>query len=124
MTRPRHLTRVPDTTESVTVDTFAARLSDKVLRCRELGHHWRPLVATWEAESRSFHRVMTCPSCHTERRQVLSARGGVLSNSYVYPRGYLATNVDGMTGARDVYRLEAVIRTLDAADIKAVRKAM
>jgi hypothetical protein len=122
----RHLARVPDEdTGPIPVDTFAARLTDKVLRCRELGHQWRPLNATWEPESRSFHRSLRCPSCHTERRQVLNAHGGVVSNGYVYPAGYLATHVEGaLTGRRDVFRLEAVIRTMDAADIRAIRKAV
>lgn len=122
----RHLQRVPnDATEPVPVDTFAARLSDRVLRCRELGHQWRPLVATWEPESRTFHRAMRCPSCHTERRQTLNAHGGIVSNAYVYPDGYLAKNVEGsLTGRRDVYRLEAVIRTMDDADVRQIRKAI
>jgi hypothetical protein len=121
---PRHLTRVPDDdSEPIPVDTFAARLSDKWLRCRELGHQWRPLVASWEPESRTFHRALRCPSCHTERRQILGARGSVVSNSYVYPRGYLATNVEGaVSGRRDVFRLESVVRTLDEADVKRIRR--
>lgn len=122
----RHLRRVPDdSTEPIPVDTFAARLTDKALRCRELGHQWRPLVATWEPESRSFHRRLRCPSCTTERVQVLNSRGGVVSNHYVYPRGYLATHVEGMLrGSRDVFRLEAVIRTMDESDIRKIRKAI
>ena len=122
----RHLTRVPDEdTAPIAVDTFAARLTDKVLRCRELGHQWRPLNASWEPESRSFHRSLRCPSCHTERRQVLNAHGGVVSNGYVYPAGYLATHVEGsLSGRRDVFRLEAVIRTMDPTEIRAIRKAV
>jgi len=113
-----------DTSEPIPVDAFAARLPDKVLRCRELGHQWRPLVATWEAETRTFHRSLRCPSCHTERRQVLNSRGGVVSNGYVYPDGYLAKHVEGIVGGRDVFRLEAVIRTMDASDIRAIRKVI
>lgn len=126
MARRRHLTRVTDeTTEPIAVDTFAARLSDRVLHCRELGHTWRPLVAAWEPESRTFVRTMRCPSCRTERRQILNAHGGIVSNGYVYPDGYLAKGVEGgLSGRRDVYRLEAVIRTLDAADVRAIRKAI
>lgn len=122
----RHLRRVTDEPGGlIPVDTFAARLTDKVLRCRELGHQWRPLVATWEPDSRTFHRALRCPSCHTERRQVLNAHGGVVSNGYVYPAGYLATNVEGgHGGARDVYRLEAVVRTMDASEVRKIRKAV
>jgi hypothetical protein len=118
----RHLRRVPDNeSDPIPVDTFAARLSDRLLHCRELGHQWRPLVATWEPESRTFHRALRCPSCKTERRQVLNARGGVVSNGYVYPKGYLATHVEGMQGGRDVFRLEAVIRTMDDRDVRRIR---
>jgi hypothetical protein len=122
----RHLSRVPDDPKQpVTVDTFAARLSDKALHCRELGHTWRPLVASWEPESRTFHRALRCSSCRTERRQVLNSHGGVVSNGYVYPEGYLASNVEGvLSGRRDVFRLEAVIRTMDDADVRAIRKAV
>jgi hypothetical protein len=56
---------------------------------------------------------------------VLNAHGGVVSNGYVYPAGYLATHVEGaLTGRRDVFRLEAVIRTLDEADVRRIRKAV
>lgn len=120
----RHLAAVASSTEPVQADTFAARLSDKALHCRELGHVWRPLVATWEADARAFHRRLRCASCRTERVQVLTARGHVVSNRYVYPDGYLATHVLGMTGARDTFRLEAILRTLDDADIRRVRKAV
>jgi hypothetical protein len=125
MTKPRrHLSAAPPT-EHVTVDVFAARLTDKALHCRELGHTWRPMVARWEPDSRSFHRRLRCGTCRTERVQVLNQRGGVVSNHYVYPEGYLATNVEGgMTGRRDVFRLEAVIRSLDDSEIRAVRKAV
>ena len=122
--RKRHLAAAPPA-ESVTPDVFAARLSDAALHCRELGHTWRPLVARWEAESRSFHRRLRCPKCKTERVQLLSSRGHVVSNHYVYPDGYLAKNVEGaVSGRRDVYRLEAVIRQLDEDDMRAVRRAV
>lgn len=123
MAKRRHLTRVPDEDAGpIPVDTFAARLSDRALHCRELGHVWRPLTASWEPESRSFHRALRCSSCHTERRQILTAHGGVVSNSYVYPRGYLATNVEGVGGHRDAFRLEAIIRTMDDRDVKRIRR--
>lgn len=120
----RHLAAVAEDKAPVQADTFASRLSDKALHCRELGHVWRPLVASWEEDARAFHRRLRCTSCRTERVQVLSARGHVLSNRYLYPDGYLATHVVGMTGARDLFRLEAVLRTLGDSEIRAVRKAV
>jgi hypothetical protein len=122
-TKSRHLTAAPDT-PTITADTFAARLSDKALHCRELGHTWRPLVARWEPESRSFHRRLRCSSCRTERVQTLNQRGHVVTNHYVYPDGYLATHVEGMTGARDLFRLEAVVRSLSESEARAVRRAV
>ena len=119
---PRHLRPVEDTAP-IAADVFASRLSDKALHCRELGHTWRPLAASWDAEARAFDRRLRCSSCRTERRQVLTATGHVVSNGYVYPAGYLATHVEGMTGARDLFRLEAVLRTLDDREIRAIRKA-
>lgn len=122
--RRRHLRAAPPS-ETVTPDVFAARLTDAALHCRELGHTWRPMTARWEPESRSFHRRLRCSKCRTERVQLLSSRGHVVSNHYVYPDGYLAKNVEGgLTGRRDVYRLEAVIRSLDESEIRAVRKAV
>ena len=124
MATRRHL-RVADDDGPVAVDTFAARLTDKALHCRELGHTWRPLVASWDASARAFDRRLRCSSCRTERIQILSAHGAVVSNHYRYPDGYLATNVDGgVAGRRDVFRLEAVLRTLDDGDVKAIRKAV
>ena len=126
MAKARHLAAVSrDPAETVSADVFSSRLSDKALHCRELGHTWRPLVASWEAESRTFHRRLRCPSCRTERVQVLSAHGGVLSNGYRYPDGYLATHVEGgVAGRRDLFRLEAVLRVLPDAEIRAARKAV
>jgi len=55
----------------------------------------------------------------------LSAHGAVVSNGYVYPTGYLATHVEGVgRGGRDVFRLEAVIRSMGEADVRAIRKAI
>jgi hypothetical protein len=125
MARRRHLASVKQSAEPVQVDTFAARLSDKALHCRELGHVWRPLAASWDPDARAFDRRLRCASCRTERVQVLTARGAVVSNRYVYATGYLASHVEGgVAGRRDVFRLEAIIRTLDDADIKRVRKAV
>lgn len=98
---------------AVTLDRFAHSLPDKVLHCRELGHNWRPMVARFDESSGSFDRRLRCPSCRTVRIQVLSRYGGIVSNRYVYPDGYLAANVSEHPGNnRDVYRLESLTRAL------------
>lgn len=100
---------------AVSPTTFAQGLTDRQLHCRELGHTWRPLTATYDKQARVFDRSLRCSSCRTVRNQVLSRKGEVLSNSYVYPKGYLAQNVDehpGVASMRATFRLEAVHRFL------------
>jgi hypothetical protein len=97
------------------LEAFVDGLSDRVLTCRELGHHWRPLTVTWEREARAYHRQMRCPSCRTVRTQILTEHGHVISNGYRYPDGYLAGNLTERV-SRDAFRMAAVQRFLAAAD--------
>ena len=101
------------TTESVSVDTFAAGLGDRVLHCRELGHVWRPLTVSWDAKARAYDRRLRCSSCRTVRVQVVTGKGHVLSNRYEYAPGYLAQGVEIGRGDRDTFRREALTRFLD-----------
>jgi hypothetical protein len=106
-----------------TAEQFAATLPDKVLHCRELGHVWRPSTVTFDELARAYDRRLRCTSCRTERIQVLDSRGHVIQNSYKYPDGYLAKDVDRVGQSRDVYRVEAVVRFLHATTgPKAVRR--
>lgn len=102
--------------ELLTPHQFAEGLSDKALHCRELGHNWRPLTAVWDRTAGVFDRRLRCPTCRTERVQILSKRGEVVSNRYVYPKGYLAQSLSdhpGVSAMRATFRLEAVQRFLD-----------
>lgn len=102
--------------ELVTPTHFAEGLGDRALHCRELGHNWRPLTAAWDRKARVFDRRLRCPSCRTERVQVLSQRGEIVSSHYVYPKGYLAQSLSdhpGIGALRATFRLEAVHRFLD-----------
>jgi len=102
--------------ETVAPEAFASGLSNRVLSCRELGHVWVPWTVEVVKERRrvgGYLRIMKCRQCRAERHQVLDSRCGVVSNSYRYPDGYLAKNVEaGVT--RDVFRLEAINRWLDS----------
>ena len=112
-----------DTTTGISPETFAAGLSDRALHCRELGHNWKPLTASYDKKARAYNRTLRCPSCHTHRIQLLDSSGHVLSNSYRYPDGYLAGKVAsgiGLSGLRDVFRLESLSRFLDQPQLKAV----
>lgn len=106
---------ISDDSTPVTADTFAAGLSDRFLRCRELGHVWRPHSADYDQRAGTYDRVLRCSSCRTTRHQVLDRTGGVLSNSYRYPDHYLAGQLERGTYTRDVFRLEAVVRFIDHA---------
>lgn len=97
--------------ESVSADAFTGRLSAGQLHCRELGHVWRPNTVEYDRPTRHYVRTLRCSSCRTERHQTLDSTGAVVANSYVYPAGYLATNVQERI-YRETFRLEAVLREL------------
>jgi len=99
-------------TAEVSADTFAAQLGDKFLHCRELGHNWQPHSAEYDRASRTYDRIIRCRTCRTVRHQLLDSTGAVLSNGYRYPDGYLAQHVQSGSLSRDVFRLEAVERSL------------
>lgn len=111
---------MPDESQpTISADTFAASLSDRLLHCRELGHTWRPWGASDEPESRCYVRTTRCSQCRTERHWIIDYRGHVISSHYTYPKGYLATHVEPGY-SRDTFRLEAVLRELAAPQRKAV----
>lgn len=100
------------------VGLWAAALTDAALLCRDVGHYWRPFTASWERESRSYHRVLRCGRCRTERHQLLDSRGHPVSGHYVYPEGYLAPAGTGrlVGDERDTLRLESVVRAMGSGD--------
>src|SRR5262245_10436346 len=96
------------------VRDFAHGLSESALQCRELGHLWRPYTASFSTHEGVYHRSLRCSRCRTERVQVLSDKGTVLSNGYVYPDGYLHAGMGRIAGdARDVLRLESLQRSVN-----------
>ena len=97
--------------DTISVDTFAATLPDKLLHCRELGHTWRHWGASEEPAAHCYVRTTRCSSCRTLRHWVIDYAGHVISSHYTYPDGYLAKHVEpGLT--RDPFRLEAIQREL------------
>ena len=93
------------------LDAWVHELPDKLLHCRELGHNWRPLTVS-RHESGGYDRRLRCPSCRTVRVQILTTRGHVMSNRYVYPDGYLAKGAGAQQANRDAFRVEAIERFL------------
>ena len=107
---------MPSKDTSKSAHDFVGDLSDRLLHCRELGHTWKPLTVSWDRASKSYDRRLRCPSCRTVRVQILTNSGHVVSNRYVYPEGYLAKNVEVQTLSRDLYRMEAITRFLQATE--------
>lgn len=106
---------------SVPAEDFAANLPERFLRCRELGHIWRPHTASFDRAEQVYDRVLRCSSCRTERHQTLNTHGHVLHNRYSYPEHYLAGHgVQRGTYSRDVFRLEAIVRFIGSEERKAV----
>lgn len=94
------------------VASFARGLPAKFLECRELGHMWRPFTVRL-ADGGGYDRVLRCPRCRTERWQLLSTFGSLVSNHYKYPEGYANAGHGRIVGdGRDVLRLESVTRQL------------
>ena len=101
----------------LTAAEFAASLSNRFLHCRELGHTWKPHTVSWDHEAKAYDRRLRCSSCHTIRIQLLDRTGHVVANRYDYPDRYLAHQAGAQRGAiggaRDAFRLEAVVRFLN-----------
>ncbi len=96
----------------VSPETFAKGLPSRQLHCRELGHVWRDFTVQWDPAGRCYLRNLRCSSCHCVRHQVIDGSGTALKNSYSYPEGYLAKNVDERVD-RSVFRIEAITRFLE-----------
>ncbi len=93
------------------VASWAHDLSDAFLLCREIGHNWRPWAAQWVPHEQCYERVLRCTRCRTERQQVLSNRGAIVTSGYAYPDGYQIQGMGRITGeGRDSLRLESLVR--------------
>lgn len=94
------------------VRDFASGLTESQLACRELGHNWRSRVARWNDRG-GFDRTLRCTRCKTLREQVLTNYGAILSNRYVYPKGYQSAGIGRIAGdGRDALRLESLTRNV------------
>jgi hypothetical protein len=108
MARREHLASVEH--EPRDLADFIEALPDAYLLCRELGHTWKPWRAS--TDGRAYDRVLKCPRCKTERHQVLTMRGHVVSNRYEYPERYLTKGLGSLSGDdRDSLRLASLTRS-------------
>jgi hypothetical protein len=115
-TRRRKRGRPSGEADPLDVASFAAGLRKTHLLCRELGHNWLPFTVRL-ADGGGYDRVLRCSRCRTERWQLLTAFGGIVSNQYKYPEGYTNQGHGRIVGeGRDMLRLESVTRLLGEAN--------
>lgn len=105
----------PAHAEAAEVAAFAQSLPESYLYCRELGHNWKAWTARQVDDS--IERVLRCNRCRCERHQILTLTGGVHSNKYVHPEGYLHDGMGRIVGdGRDALRMESIKRTIRETD--------
>lgn len=94
------------------LEDFIGRMSAGFLDCRDMGHTWRPWGARWHGDAAGFERVLRCGRCKTERVQIVTRFGSVISNRYRYPEGYVTPKLDEEHPriTRDQFRLESIAR--------------
>jgi hypothetical protein len=83
--------------------------------CRDFGHVWRALTASFDKEHNSFTRTQKCQRCKANRTQTLSNEGLMGGTSYTYPDGYKAPEGSGRwdRDARAALRLVATLRMIE-----------
>lgn len=93
------------------LDRAFKAMSPAAIRCRgSYGHAWEPFDAYWLPGRKFVDQRLRCSRCTTVRHRVLDQFGNVLSNSYIWPDGYLATGLGRLTGLdRGLLRLTSVL---------------
>lgn len=105
--------------QSVNADAveWIGELPAAFLACRDMGHSWRPLTASWEATERQYRRVLRCQRCKADRVQYLNARGHVEATHYDYPDGYTRPTGSDFgaydSAMRDAVHLTSVVRLVE-----------
>jgi hypothetical protein len=94
-----------------TVEEYIDGLKSTFLYCRELGHNWRPYTAQVSETADHYDRVLRCTRCRTERWQLISRRGAIVSSHYHYVEGYQSKGLGRIVGeARDALRVASITR--------------
>lgn len=81
-------------------------LSDRQLRCRDIGHTWTlPFNRDdFNEDEKIWNRRLTCSMCGTERREIVDFTGVVLKRRYKYVRGYQLKGSGGVLNRSDFRR--------------------
>lgn len=94
------------------VSAWANDLSDRFLECRDMRHSWRRVSINVNADD-TLKRVRRCRTCKTERSEIVTQMGHVLSRTYSYPDGYQTHGIGRMAGdTLDAVRAVSIQREL------------
>lgn len=77
-------------------------LSGNFLICRTFNHAWSISHRGRLAESGLWEFILRCRSCRTERTDIVTAKGHLVSRSYAYRAGYQFRK--GVHFSRDEFR--------------------
>lgn len=105
--------RSPAVADPREVAKAAKQLSVEFVSCRAYGHNWRLARAT-KVTHGHIEVWIDCPRCKTNRRELISRTGEVLSRSRDYAEGYLLHGLGRITD-RSAFRRESVDRMLAMA---------
>jgi hypothetical protein len=90
------------------------KMNEEFIDCRDYGHKWRSLNASWSRRDNCYTVELMCNSCGTRRTRYIGAHGELLSNSYGYAEGYQMPSGRGrMTGEdRNALRFASLRRIM------------
>lgn len=91
-------------------------MSSDYIQCRDFGHQWRSVGATWVAADNRYETSLRCIRCGTDRIRYIGRDGGLMRSKYDYSDGYVVKGMGRLDGhERDMIRLESVLRVLDTS---------
>lgn len=103
------------------VASFADKLPERYLLCRDMGHNWLPFGTPGRYKDGGFERILRCSRCKCERHTSISNTGMILSSHYTHPEGYLLEGLGRIVGeGRGILRLASINRAMSKAGPKLV----
>jgi hypothetical protein len=94
------------------ITDIAKKYPERLLACRDQGHSWEPIEATWLQDG-NIERILGCTRCETRRVQYLDKRGYVIGGHYEYADGYQMKGLGRLdTDGRAILRRTHVMQQL------------
>ena len=97
---------------------IAKRYPDSYLACRDHGHSWQPLDASFLQDG-NIERILGCVRCEARRVQRLDKQGYLLGGHYDYADGYAMVGIGRLdTDGKAIMRRTSVQRMMNNAPKK------